>query len=113
MVGIPKIFNTRSDIEICMALAQSGGLDKDKLKAALAVLLGDEFVLQVKTANVAADYQRQAGETVVEERDMITGAITYNVLAPMENPNSRLRLVLGMTPDEIRTQLASLDAMTC
>ena len=108
MVGIPKIFNTRADIETCVALAQAGEMDKEALTSALAVLLGDEFVRQVKTANVAADYQPQAGETIVEERDMITGAVTRNVLAEVENLNSRLRLLVGMTPDELRTIMGGM-----
>ena len=64
MQGIPKQFNTRQDIENCIALAEAGEIDRETLKNALTVLLGDQKVREVLQSGVAADYAPAAGETV-------------------------------------------------
>ena len=108
MQGIPKQFNTRQDIEYCVELVQVGEIDREAFKNALSVLLGDEKVREISQSGVAADYTPKSGEAIVEERDMITGDIVRNVLVEVDNLNSRLRLVLEMTPDEIRTIIGGL-----
>ena len=108
MRGIPKQFNTAQDIENCVAMAETGDIDRDDLKSALAVLLGDETVREVSQYGVADDYVPAPNETVIVERDMVTGDSARNVLVEVDNLNSRLRLVLGMTPAELRTIIGGL-----
>ncbi len=104
MIGIPKQFNTRDDIENCI---NEPSIDRAALKVALMVLLGDA-VIRIVSKTVAADYIAAEGETISEEHDMTTGEITRNVLVEADNLNSRLRLVLGMTPYELTTLLGDL-----
>jgi hypothetical protein len=108
MQGIPKQFNTRQDIENCLALAEAGEIDHEALKNALTVLLGDEKAREVSQSGVATDYAPAAGETIVEEKDMITGDVVRNVLVEVDNLNSRLRLALEMTPTELNAIIGGL-----
>lgn len=108
MFGIPKQFNTLRDIETCVSLAKSGEIDSDQLRDALTVLLGDEFVPTIKLANVPADYVAVEGETIVESLCPETNSVVRNVMVQWENMDSRLRLVLGMTPDQIRSIIGGL-----
>ena len=106
MVGIPKSINSKADVLYCHSLALSGEIDRTKLKEKLQGLLSDEQTWSFK-AEVPETYTPLAGEKVVTETDIVTGATKHSCYELVDNPYAQY-LVMGFSKDELTNLINQL-----
>ncbi len=104
MRGAPAVLATKSDVTMCVNMAQSGDLPKADVIQKLQALSDDEQVWTFDST-VDSSYSPASDEKVMTET--VDGVEVYTCFKLADNPNSKLNKI-GMTKAEVQALINNL-----
>lgn len=106
MRGVPKLLNTKSDVELMYNMAIAGEADRETVKSRIENLLSDEYEWRYK-ATVDESYSPEENEKVMAQEN--GDATEYVCFELVENNNSTLKK-MGLTRTDVENMITELEA---